>query len=207
METDSNTLRSAATTPDSTCYFSACYNRNEKWPRSQFCVRPVSCVVQLPYTSPSTLIAPATSGDLSISTLQIKPPLLMSLDNQGTYGHPSPSTSATVSEDRIPSYVDITPYHMDMTASYLYIIPSNFDTTTVNHIIKCMFFWCIPGYVTMSILATITFGLLLLIAAIVGRFILWQKMALRRYAVCFVTHVPPLLSAQGTRPPLIRMHE
>ena len=220
--TDSTTLSSVATTPDSTCYFSACYNRNEAWPRQRFFVRPVSCVVQLPYTSTSNLIAPATSGDRSISTalefnhivsnaptIQMKPPLLMSLDNQGSYGRPSPSTSATVSDDRIPSYTDITTSHVDMTASYLDIIPSNLEITTTNLKIKCIFFWCIPGYVTMSILATITFGLLLLIAAMVGRFIIWQKMALKRYMqyVLLLICIPSLLSAQGTRPPLIRMHE
>ena len=209
-ETGSTTLTRVATTPNSTCYFSACYSLYNIPPSLRFFVRPTSCVVQLPYTSPSYLIKPTSSGDRTISTAlifsytpapQIQPSQLITSSNQGSYDHSSPSSLPSVSSlplsyivttvthvmvtthvDMIPSFTDITPSHVDMTASYVDIPPSSLSTNLKT---TCTFLRCTPGYVTISIMATISFALLFLVTAIVSRFIQRYKMALMRYAVMY----------------------
>ena len=207
--TDSTTLTGVAATPNSTCYFSACYVRYDS-SKQRYFVRPTSCVVQLPYTSPSYLIKPTSSGDRTISTAlivsytpapQIQPSQLITSNNQGSYEHSSPSNLPSFSSlplsyiattgthvmvtthvDMIPSFEDITPSHVDMTASYVDITPSSLSTNLKT---TCTFFRCIPGYVAISIMATISFALLFLVTAIVSRFIQRHKMALKRYAVMY----------------------
>ena len=229
-QTSSTTLRGVATTPNSTCSFSACYFLNSIPATKRFFVLPTSCVVQLPPpTSTPYLIAPTTTGhgaqststaleldqiDSYTPTPEIQHSQLMASNNQGSYKLFSPSTSPSVSTlltlttgthvmvtthvAMIPSFADITTSHVDMTASYVDIPPSSLSTNLKT---TCTFFRCTPGYVAISIMATISFALLFLVTAIVSRFIQMHKVALERYAVMFCCQslaFHHLLSAQVT---------
>ena len=186
--TGSTTLRGVATTPNSTCSFSACYFLNTIPATKRFFVLPTSCVVQLPPpTSTPYLIATTTTGhgDQSTSTAleshqivfytpvtQIQHSQLMSPDNQGSYELFSPSTLTSASAsfilttvtrvmhvDMKPSYADITPTHVYTTASNVDITPFNLYNTPAGLKTTCASFWCIPGYIAISIMATISVSL------------------------------------------------
>ena len=227
--TGSTTLRGVATTPNSTCSLSACYFLNAIPATQRFFVLPTSCVVQLPPpTSTSYLIAPTTPGDRSTSkaleshqivfytpVTQIQHSQLMSPDNQGSYELISPSTLTSASAsfilttvtrvmhvDMKPSYADITPTHVYTTASNVDITTFNLYNTPAGLKTTCASFWCIPGYIAISIMATVSFILFLFIVAVVSRFIIRHKIALKRYAVHDVLghtllYTPPSVSFTG----------
>ena len=188
------TLMGVASSPDVTCWFSACYKLTQR-ATSYYFVPPVSCVVQSPYSRPdASHIKPTTTSDAQPFSTIWATGLQVTYDTPSYQMQPSQQIkytsldSITASNLPVPHAPASQMQEVELVPSGTKDSPSSQTQATVSSALapyagafQLSLDGGNPGYIAISLVVMISLALIPLTVAII--LILRQRMISIRYAV------------------------